>query len=163
MPELERVDLTFFDTAPRLVVHHVHVAAPRDRVFATVAEDPSGWGRWFPGFRDDGRWETPPPHGVGSVRTVRAFRARYRETILAWDEGVRWAFRIDEASVPGFRAFAEDYRFADEGTGTRLSWIVALRPGPALRVAAPVLSWGFGMLLRRAATRLGPVAALPNR
>jgi hypothetical protein len=162
MAALEPVDLTFFNGAPQRVVHHAHVAASRDRVFAVVAEDPAGWGRWFPGFSDAGRWETAPPYGVGSVRTVRAFGVRYRETILAWDDGERWAFRVDEMSAPGFKAFAEDYRFTADGSGTRLSWTVALRPGPALRVAAPLMSWGCGMLLRRAAKRLSTVAAPPG-
>jgi Polyketide cyclase / dehydrase and lipid transport len=158
MSALEGVDLTFFENAPRVVHRGAHVAAPRDRVFAAVANDPAGWGRWFPGFSDDGRWETPAPHGVGSVRTVRAFGVRYRETILAWDEGERWAFRVDEVSVPLFKAFAEDYRLADEGSGTRPSWTVAVRTGPGLGVGAPLLPGVFGLILRRAATRLARVA-----
>jgi hypothetical protein len=158
MPALEAIDLSFFETAPTIVHRHVLVAKPRERVFAAVARDPSGWGRWFPGFSDDGRWETPPPHGVGSTRTVRAFRTRYRETILAWDEGERWAFRVDEVSAPLFKAFAEDYRFADEGSGTRLSWTVAARPALGLRLAAPLLPLGLGLMLRRAGAGLTRVA-----
>jgi hypothetical protein len=158
MPSLEAVDVSFFDRAPKVVRRDAYVAAPRDRVFAAVATDPAGWGRWFPGFSDDGRWETPPPHGIGSTRTVRAFGVRYRETILAWDEGERWAFRIDEVSAPLFKAFAEDYRFSDEGSGTRLSWTVAVRPGLGLRLAAPLLPFGFGLMLRGAAKGLSKVA-----
>jgi carbon monoxide dehydrogenase subunit G len=158
MATLEPVDLSFFERAPLLIESNAYVAAPRDRVFALISGDPAGWGQWFPGFTDDGRWETPPPYGVGSVRTVRAFRVRYRETILAWDEGARWAFRIDEASSPLFKAFAEDYRVTDDGAGTRLSWTVAIRPSPALRVLAPVLPFGFQRMLRRAASGLTRVA-----
>jgi carbon monoxide dehydrogenase subunit G len=158
MPALEAVDLSFFDSAPQVIHSHAHVAAPRDRVFAAVADDPAGWGRWFPGFSDDGRWETPSPHGVGSVRSVRSFRVRYRETILAWDDGRRWAFRLDEAGAPLFRAFAEDYRFADDGSGTRLSWTVAVRLRPGAGLLGPLMPAGFGLLLRRAAKRLARVA-----
>lgn len=158
MPSLQPVDLTFFDDAPVVVRRQARVEAPRDRVFALVATDPAGWGRWFPGFSDDGRWETPPPHGVGSVRTVRAFGVRYRETLLAWDDGERFAFRIDQSSAPMAKAFAEDYRVADEGSGTMLSWTIAMVPGSALRLCRPLLPVGFGLMLRRAAAGLSTVA-----
>jgi hypothetical protein len=153
------VDLSFFDEAPVVVRRGAHVDAPRDRVFAAVANDPAGWGEWFPGFSNDGSWQTPPPHGVGSVRAVRMLGFRYRETMLAWEEGIRWAFRIDETNARGFKAFAEDYQFADDGTGTRLTWIVAMQPSGAMRYCAPALPPGFGVILRRAASRLGPVAS----
>jgi hypothetical protein len=159
MASLEPVDLSFFDTAAHVLRNDAHVDAPRDRVFAAVAEDPAGWGHWFPGFTRTGRWETPPPHGVGSVRTVRAFGVRYRETIIAWDPGERWAFRIDEMTAPMFKAFAEDYRFADDGSGTTLSWIVAVKPGSITRPVVPLLPLGFRRILRRAAARLGPFVA----
>jgi hypothetical protein len=161
VPALEPVDLSVFDDAPVVVRQQAYVAAPRDRVFAAVASDPAGWGAWFPGFRNDGSWLTPAPHGVGSIRAVRMLAFRYRETVLAWDEGQRWAFRIDETNARGFKAFAEDYLFTDEGTGTRLTWIVAMRPSGPLRYLAPALPLGCALLLRRAAHRLGPVASAP--
>jgi Polyketide cyclase / dehydrase and lipid transport len=159
VPELEPVDLSFFDEAPVVVRHQAYVDARRDRVFAAVANDPAGWGEWFPGFSNDGSWQTPLPHGVGSIRTVRMLAFHYRETMLAWEDGVRWAFRIDETNARGFKAFAEDYLFADDGTGTRLTWIVAVQPSGPMRFCAPALPLGCRVLLRRAASRLGPVAS----
>jgi hypothetical protein len=150
----EPVELSFFDTAPQVVHRQAHVDAPRERVFAAVATDPAGWGRWFPGFSHHGRWETPPPHGVASVRTVRSFGVRFTETILAWDENERWAFRVDRAGVPMAKAFAEDYRFSDDGSGSMVSWTVAMTPGLGLQLASPLLPLGFGLLLNRAAARL---------
>jgi hypothetical protein len=158
VPVLEPVELSFFDNAPQVVRRYAHVAAARDRVFAAVATDPAGWGGWFPGFSDDGRWETPPPHGVGSVRNVRSFRVRFTETILAWDDNERWAFRLDRASFPLAKAFAEDYRFSDDGSGTMVSWTVAMDPGLGLRLGSPLLPFGLGLLLDRAAARLPRVA-----
>jgi hypothetical protein len=157
VPAFEPVALSFFDKAPQVVHRYAHVAAPRERVFAAVATDPAGWGRWFPGFSDDGRWETPPPHGVGSVRSVRSLGVRFTETILAWDENQRWAFRVDRASFPLAKAFAEDYRFSDDGSGTMVSWTVATCPGLGLRLGSPLLPFGFGLLLDRAAARLARV------
>jgi hypothetical protein len=130
------------------------VDAPRGPVFAAVAADPAGWGRWFPGFSHDGHWDTPPPYGVGSVRSVRSLGVRFTETVLAWDENERWAFRVDTASLPVAKAFAEDYHFSDDGAGTMLSWTVAMMPGLGLRLAAPLLPFGFGLLLDRAAAHL---------
>ena len=150
--------MSFFDNAPQVVRRYAHVAAARERVFAAVATDPAGWGRWFPGFSDDGHWETPPPHGVGSVRSVRSFGVRFSETILAWDDNERWAFRVDRASFPLAKAFAEDYRFSDDGSGTMVSWTVAMDPGLGLRLGSPLLPFGFGLLLDRAAARLPRVA-----
>lgn len=152
MSDFEAVSLSFFDHAPLVIRRESYVDAPRDRVFAAVASDPAGWGRWFPGFSDDGRWETTPPHGVGSVRVVRSLGVRFTETVLAWDVDERWAFRIDQATVPMAKAFAEDYRFTDHGDGTTVAWTVATIPGLGLRVAAPLMPFGLGLLLDRAAT-----------
>lgn len=162
MQSLEQVGASFFENAPTSVTRSAFIAAPRSRVFDLIAKDPAGWGDWFPGFSHAGRWETPAPHAVGSVRTVRAFATTYRETILVWDEGERWAFRIDEMSspVPLFAAYGEDYRLADEAGGTRLTWIVALRPQLAIRLFAPILPFGFGLVLKRVAAGLTRVARL---
>jgi hypothetical protein len=155
---LQPVELSFFADAPNKVTTHTFVAAARSDVFAAISGDPAGWGDWFPGFDHGGRWESPAPHGVGSVRLVRAFRTDYRETMLAWDDGERWAFRVDSSGSRLFTAFAEDYRLADAADGTLLSWTVAFRGGPGMRLAAPVTPSIFGLVARRLAQRLGTVA-----
>jgi hypothetical protein len=158
---LEPVDQSFFVDAPTTVTTHTYIAAARSDVFAAISGDPAGWGDWFPGFDHGGRWESPEPHGVGSVRLVRAFRTDYRETILAWDTNERWAFRVDEMSSPMFAAFAEDYRLADAGPGTLLSWTVAFRTGRLMRLASPVMPAVFGLVARRLAKDLAKVANGP--
>jgi hypothetical protein len=160
---LELVDQSFFVDAPVTVTTHTFVAAARSAVFAAISGDPAGWGDWFPGFNHDGRWDTPAPHGIGSVRLVNAFHTSYRETILAWDTNERWAFRVDETSSPMFAAFAEDYRVADAGPGTLLSWTVAFRPAGVMRLAAPVAPTMFGIMARRVAKGLGKVAGGDSR
>ena len=42
---------------------------------------------------------------------------RYDETMLAWDEGVRWAYRIDRATTPIARAQVECTELADGSGG----------------------------------------------
>jgi hypothetical protein len=152
---LELVDQSYFVDAPVTVTTHTFVAASRSDVFAAISGDPAGWGDWFPGFNHNGRWETPSPQGVGSIRVVNAFHTSYRETILAWEQNERWAFRVDETSSPLFAAFAEDYRVADAGPGTLLSWTVAFRPAGLVRLGRPVFPAVFAMMARRVAKGLG--------
>lgn len=160
MGNLDPVELPFFADAPKIVRNAVLIAAPRSAVFDAIATDPAGWGNWFPGFTGDGHWETPAPHGVGSKRTVRAFRTTYRETILAWEAGERFTFRVDAANTRIFAALAEDYRLTDEGSGTLLTWTVAYRPALALRAAAPVAPLIFRSIAVRAAAGLTRVAGV---
>jgi hypothetical protein len=158
MRTLEAVEPSFFADAPAIITTHNFVEAERDAVFASISGDPAGWGDWFPGFNHAGRWETPQPQGVGSIRTVEAFRTHYRETILAWDPGTRWAFRVDSTDSPMFDAFAEDYRLFDAGPGTLLSWTMAYRPSRAMRLAAPLAPAMFRLIARRMASGLTRVA-----
>lgn len=159
MKSLEPVEAAFFVDAPVVVTSHVFVEAARRDVFAAISGDPAGWGDWFPGFNHSGRWQSPEPHGIGSVRTVSAFRTDYSETILAWDTDERWAFRVDSTTSPMFAAFAEDYRLADAGPGTLLSWTVAYRPSLLMRLATPVTPAVFGFMARKVAKDLGRVAS----
>jgi hypothetical protein len=157
--DLEPVEESFFRDAPVIITTHNFVNAKRSAVFAAISGDPAKWGDWFPGFSHNGRWETPSPQGVGSVRTVDAYRTKYRETILAWDADERWAFRVDSTSAAMFEAFAEDYRLDDAGPGTLLTWTVAFRPGRAVRVAAPIAPATFRLMAGRMAKRLGQFAS----
>lgn len=149
------VDLDFLDTAPIQFGVAGRVARPPDEVFAAVAHDPANWGEFFPGFDTTGRYQTPPPHGVGSRRTVRVAGLKVEETILAWDEGARWAFRVDSAQAPVFHAFIEDYRFEPAGTdATLVRWDVACEPRTAFRIAKPALPHAMRLMLSRASHNL---------
>ncbi len=159
MRSLEPVEESFFREAPVVITNRNVLAAPRVAVFECIAGDPAGWGDWFPGFSHKGRWDTAPPHGIGSRRTVDAYRSEYRETILAWDSNERWAFRVDATNSPLFEAFAEDYRLADAAGGTELSWTVAYRPARAMRLAAPLARPTFRRMARRMSERLANFAA----
>ena len=159
MRNLEPVDLSFFSNAPKVVRSEGFIDAPRSKVFEHISGDPSGWGDWFPGFDHSGKYETPAPQGVGSVRTIRAFRTPYRETILAWEENERWAFRVDAMGSPMFKAFAEDYALTDKGSGTVLTWTVAFRGAPPMKLAAPFMSLTFRAVVRRVASGLTKVTA----
>jgi uncharacterized protein YndB with AHSA1/START domain len=124
--DLAPVDLSFFASAPHRTVREVQIAAPPEKVFDALARDPAGWGLWFPGFSKNGRYLTPSPHGVGSEREMRLGGTPLVETVIAWDEPTRWAFRVSRATMPGIRAMAEDYRITPKDGGSVLTWTVAL-------------------------------------
>ena len=95
------------------------------------------------------------PHGVGARRTVRVTGVKFEETILAWDEGARWAFRVDSAQAPVFDAFVEDYHFAPDGSdATLLRWTIAYKPRLAFKLARPVLPRVMMLMLTRAGHNL---------
>jgi hypothetical protein len=80
------------------------VERPADRVFDGLAERPEGWLGWF-FLAGECLYEGAPPHGVGTSRlfSVRG-GVRARERLLARDEDERFAYRVEEINVPGFRA-----------------------------------------------------------
>jgi hypothetical protein len=123
---LQAVDLDFLADAPHRFEYAEPVGAPPPAVFAAISADPSTWS-WFPGI-DEGSYEGEPA-GVGTRRWVRIGGVKYRETILAWDEPRRWAYRVDETSAPLFAALAEDWVVEPAAGGTStLRWTFAFDP-----------------------------------
>jgi hypothetical protein len=106
----DAVDLDFLDTAPRRLDATVKVDRPPSEVFAALAHDPANWGEFFPGFDRTGAYHSSAPHGVGSRSTKRVTGIKIDESVLAWDEGARLAFRVDATTprlfTPGLRTTA---------------------------------------------------------
>ncbi len=151
--EFQPVGLDFLNSAPKRWTVEAHVAAPRQAVWNAFIDAPS-WPRWFPGVQEASYPGGTPPFGPGTCREARVRGQRFRETILAADEGVLWAYRIDRASVPLAHAQLECIEFADEGAGTRLRWTIAVRPRLLLRVTGMFMTRVQHRLLARASTRL---------
>ena len=59
---------------------------------------------------------------------------RFEETMLAWDEGRRWAYRIDRCTFPLARAQLECTDLEDHGSGTLVRWTLAIEPGLLLQL-----------------------------
>src|SRR4051794_4323171 len=128
---LEPVGLDFLATAPvRFDFTHA-LPAPAPVVWAAISADPATW-TWFPGLAD-AHYDSPSPHGVGTRRSVVMDGTAYRETLLAWDEPTRWAYRVDESGDATFRALAEDWIMAEAAGGSTLTWTFAVDPQPELR------------------------------
>jgi uncharacterized protein YndB with AHSA1/START domain len=150
---LRREDMGFIDRAR--AVHRVEatLAAPRDRVFAAFA-DPAGWPAWFPNVQA-AAYLTPPPHGVGTIREARVAGTRWREEMIAWDDGVRWAWTVLQATVPLASAQVESFAFADApGGGTRVEWTLALEPRLVARLGARFTPATLARMLERATAAL---------
>ncbi len=151
--ECDQVGIDFFDTAP--TIHRVRreVAASPEQVFAAFL-DADAWVTWaFPITGVD--WTSGFPIQVGSTRTVhmRGGMVGYEE-FIAYEHGVRMAFRFNEASKKGVRAFAEDYQVTDLGNGRCIvEWTMAMDTGRSSKVVNaivnPAMSTGLKYLLGR--------------
>ncbi len=149
----DQVGVEFFDTAPSVHRARVEVAASPERIF-DLLHDAEAWVRWaFPITAVE--WTSGFPLEVGSTRTVhmRGGLVGYEE-FIAYEHGSRMAFRFNEASRKGVRAFAEDYRVSDLGGGrSAVEWTMAMDTGstPKLvdRVVSPVMTAGLRFMLRR--------------
>ena len=152
---MRQEDLDFVERAPVVHVADAVVRAPRDAVFAALA-DASGWPRWFPNVRA-AAYTSPPPHGVGTIREADVRGTRWVEEMIAWDPGRRWAWTVLRASVPFATAQVESFELDDAGGGTRVRWTLALEPRLLGRLGAPFTGRAMTRLLRRAMTNLEAV------
>lgn len=149
------VDLDFVDAAPVRLDVAVTIRRPSGEVFAAFAHDPAHWGEFFPGFDHSGKYLTDAPHGVGSRRAARFTGVKFEETILVWEEGKRWAFRVDGTQAPLFRAAIEDYTFEPHrGDATTVRWTFAYEPRLAFKLVGPILPHALPLAFGRAGRNL---------
>lgn len=147
-------DLSFVERAPIVVRAETRVAANPAEVWPAFA-DAAAWTGWFTGMKD-ARYTSAAPHGVGSTRTVHVMSMRADETILAFDPGERFAFRVDATNLPVLDALVEVVTLEPDGAGTRVVYRQALETKPWLRLLAPLLRRGMERGLRRGLDGLGP-------
>jgi uncharacterized protein YndB with AHSA1/START domain len=150
---LRTVDLDFLNTAPIRFVFEADVAAPQADVFAAISADPSTW-TWWPGH-DEGSYESLPPHGVGSRRHMRMGDSWYRETILAWEEPTRWAYRVDESADPMLEALVEEWTVEGDGNRSTVRWTFAVEPGADVAERFPAAKPVIGDMFDQAMANLG--------
>ncbi len=150
---MRKVGLDFVERAGSVYVMECDVAAPRQEVWEAFA-DPSTWSAWFPGV-ESASYRGDPPYGVGTIREAKVARQHYVEEMVAWEEGVRWAYTIARATVPIAKAQLECTEFEDRGSGTRVRWILACDRRLLLWLAAPFFRRHLLLLFRRAMANLG--------
>lgn len=146
---LRAESLSFVEQAPFQFVNEGVFDAPPERVFAALADAP-GWSRWFKDLLE-ARWTSAAPFGVGSTRWVKLKTATVDETILAWEPGRRFSFRLDTITLPLVRAMVEDWRLEPAGEGrTKAVWIAAYEPTWLTRLLHPIVRFAFGQQFKAA-------------
>jgi uncharacterized protein YndB with AHSA1/START domain len=115
---LRQESIDFVDRAPVVVRAEVLVHASPERVWSAFA-DAATWPQWFVGLKT-ARYTTPPPYGVGTKRYVEVMGFKVDETLLAYDVGRRYAFRVDSGNLPLLNALVELITLETEGDATRV-------------------------------------------
>jgi uncharacterized protein YndB with AHSA1/START domain len=123
---LRPVGLEFLEKAEQVFRVEAQVAAPLERVWDAFA-DAASWSSWFPGV-EWARYDGAPPAGVGTIRRSSVGGVQYEETLLVWDRGRRWAYRVDRSTAPVARAQLEITDFERSGADTRVCWTLAVDP-----------------------------------
>jgi hypothetical protein len=137
--EMRAVELDFLDAAPLRVAVEVRTSLSRAAVWEALV-DARTWCDWFPGVEESDYPDQSPPFGVGTIRTSSVSGQRFEETMLAWDEPTRWAYRIDRCTAPLGSAQVESTELADaDSEGTLVRWILASDPSEQFAEAANAL------------------------
>ena len=146
------IELDFLETAPNVYVVRAEVKLPRSVVWSAIVDAPT-WHEWFPGVRSAG-YRGDPPYGAGTIREADVGGMLMEETMLAWDEGRRWAYRIDRSTAPLAEAQLESTELEDEAAGTLVRWTLALDPGERTQFSGPAFESTVQSLLERALENL---------
>ena len=150
----EKVGLEFFDTAPTRYTATQEIAATPEQVFAVLL-DAEAWVAWAMPITEV-VWTSGFPIEVGSTRDVHMRGGLVgHEEFIAYEHGVRMAFRFNESSKEGIQAFAEDYQVTDLGGGRcRVEWTMAIKSerggsGALSTVSGKVMNFMVGRMLRK--------------
>lgn len=132
---VDPVEETFFDTAPLQFRDSFGIALPAERVWADLTcENPMPWCLILQRIERT----SPRPFGAGTTRTARTFGGLIvlRERFFRWEEGRRYSFFVEVASIPGFRRHAEDFLVEPTSASScRFSWTVAIEPRSVTTIA----------------------------
>jgi len=134
----------------------VEIDAPAAKVFPLLTGE--RFTEWLPDLLS-WEWTSPAPRGVGSTRVVRLRSLAVKERILAWDEGRRFAFAIEEITVPLVRRMTEDMVLEPLGDARcRFVYTVKYEPSPLMRLIHPIARRIFGSMFRKAAQNVANLA-----
>lgn len=153
MKTLTPTDLAYFDDAPVRIVSSTTLPATPAEVFAIFA-DITSWPSWFPMMKR-AAWSGEARGGLGAEREVTMrMLGRFRERMIAWDPGARFAFTMIGSTSPLVRQLAEDYRLTAVDGGTRLDWVMAATPTTIGKLGMPVMRRIMLRIFERAGRRL---------
>ena len=152
---LRPVGLDFLDSAPLRQSRTTVVGLTPGRVFEELTRRPERWPHWLTMARDC-RYDGDPPYGVDSVRRMWLRGGIVaRETVLAWDEERRFAYRVDGLNVPGVRAFMEEWTLEPTAVGTtQLRWVLAGECSRPVEMLLTASRWVLDGMIDRAPGRM---------
>lgn len=146
--------IDFLDAAPLRLAHTATTRAPAKDVFEALSADVSTWGNWIDAVTR-GEYGGEGPYGVGTRRRViLTGGVAFHETVIAWDDPTRYAYRIDRTTVPGIRAQVEEWTLVETSAGTRVRWTMGVDAALPLRLALRASAPGVGLAFKRAVSLL---------
>jgi uncharacterized protein YndB with AHSA1/START domain len=135
----------FAETAPLRLVFAREVSAPPGAVYRALAEDVTGWPRWFSAVT------LARPLDGGARREIRLKGGtRFLETIVTARPDEVYAYRVDETNAPGVRALLEEWRIVAVPGGSRVQWTFAADGAAPFRIGLKVGRAGLGRAFRDA-------------
>lgn len=143
MPTNELRSADDFLTAVTVYDEVIPLAASARDVWTELS---AGDHRFLPGVSVE--WVTPTPHGVGTLRVMNCGPVHLRSRYFAWDEvGRSKAFYLENPPF-GLREFIEYYRVTEDGSGSVVSFRLAVVPKPLIRPLMPAMSAWITFLMR---------------
>jgi hypothetical protein len=107
MIEYNKVGLEFLDSAPINILLTAELNITPEALFKQF-EDPGAW-EWA-GIKSV-VWETEPPFGLGTTRTIDiAGQGKVQEYFLLWEQDKRMAFRFEKGEMKLVSTLVEDYQ-----------------------------------------------------
>jgi hypothetical protein len=157
MIEYDKVELDFLDSAPIKISLKADLDITPEALFKQF-EDVDSWG-WA--TIKSVIWETAPPYGRGTTRTVDVTgQGNIQEYFLLWEQDQRMAFRFDRGEMKLVSALVEDYQVEALPDGrSRLSWNVAIQLRGFARILSPLLA---GVMKRQFAGMLAKLVVQVN-
>ena len=153
MKTLEPTDLDFFDAAPVRIVASTTIPTTPAALFDVFA-DITSWPSWFPMMKR-AAWQGGRSGGLGAEREVALhLLGRFRERMIAWQPGARFAFTMIGSTSPLVRHLAEDYKVSAVDGGTRLDWVMAATPTTLGKAGMPMMRVIMRRLFAKAGQRL---------
>ncbi|WP_088240727.1 SRPBCC family protein [Calothrix rhizosoleniae] len=155
------VDMDFLERAPVRFVNEVELDASATDVF-TIFEDAEAWPEWIK-LIVKVEWTSPKPYGVGTTRIVKGSFLTVNEYFFVWQQNKRFAFYFTEASLPLFKAFAEDYRLENLGDNRcKFIYTVCLEPIFLMRLGGSLVLKFYDQLFQKVTKNLAEYIRCKN-